>query len=231
MDDALLLAELEAQARTTPAFKRSTPLTASDHQWLGRTHALLKRWNPYDAVSFMVAADSVGNEFSHERSLATVQGTLYRAIEDLRLKVQGKPEGVFGPGAVYDFHRALRDVMQSASTSLFVIDPYMNGKVFDYLIEVPAGVTTRLLTMHKPAAVKAAMATFKQQYPLPVEAREASPLHDRVVFVNGSSCFVLGQSIKDAAVKSPTYLAPLSGDLVADKLAAYETVWASAATI
>jgi hypothetical protein len=235
MDDALLLAELEAQARTAPSFSQSyAPPSTATRQWLGQTHALLARYDEDEARAFQVASDNLGIAgLPHDMAVSKVHNILHRAVADLRWKLMGKPGAVVGPGAAYDFYKALRDTLQSAASSLFIIDPYMDDEVFDYLSGVSPGVAVRLLTMHKPAPVKAAMPKFLLQYPMQMGARQAPPksLHDRVVFVDGTSCFVLGQSIKDAAKKSTTYLAPLSGDLVADKLAAYEAVWTSATVI
>nr|ART38834.1 H35 [uncultured bacterium] len=42
---------------------------------------------------------------------------------------------------------------------------------------------------------------------------------------------MLGQSIKDAAKSMPTYLAPLSSDVAAEKFADYENIWDKAAAI
>jgi len=59
----------------------------------------------------------------------------------------------------------------------------------------------------------------------------SNQLHDRLFFVDGDVCWVLGQSIKDAAVKKATYLAPLSPDVAASKLTLYEDVWRQARAI
>jgi hypothetical protein len=64
-----------------------------------------------------------------------------------------------------------------------------------------------------------------------VEVRTSQGIHDRVVFVDGRSCWVLGQSIKDAAKSKPTYIAPIAADATQLKLADYEKIWATAHTI
>jgi hypothetical protein len=51
------------------------------------------------------------------------------------------------------------------------------------------------------------------------------------VFVDGSDCWVLGQSIKDAAKSMPAYLAPLSPDVALDKFEFYEIIWKEATPI
>ena len=51
------------------------------------------------------------------------------------------------------------------------------------------------------------------------------------MFVDGSSCWLIGQSIKDAARSLPTYIAPLPPEVVPDKLADYEAIWQAATAI
>jgi uncharacterized protein (UPF0303 family) len=51
------------------------------------------------------------------------------------------------------------------------------------------------------------------------------------VFIDYDVCWVLGQSIKDAAAKKATYLAPLSPDVSSTKLGLYEDVWKQASAI
>ena len=49
-----------------------------------------------------------------------------------------------------------------------------------------------------------------------------------MIFLDGLSAWVLGQSIKDAAASKPTYLLPLAADISALKLSHYEAVWKAA---
>ena len=53
-------------------------------------------------------------------------------------------------------------------------------------------------------------------------------MHDRVIFIDEYVCWLIGQSIKDAAKAKPTYLVPLPPDVVSDKLSNYENIWKNA---
>lgn len=72
---------------------------------------------------------------------------------------------------------------------------------------------------------------FSLQHKCRVEARKSSSIHDRIIFVDGAQSWVLGASIKDAAAKKPTYLAPLSTDVAAQKIQIYEDIWNAATAI
>jgi hypothetical protein len=138
----------------------------------------------------------------------------------------------FGPGAVYDFYKALRDLLASATSSVFVVDPYLDEQIFDtYLAGISQSVTVRLLARNHSTTLRPAVAKFIAQKPMSIEVRTSNALHDRVVFIDGRTCWVLGQSISVAAKSKPTYLAPLSSDATALKQADYETIWAQAVSI
>lgn len=169
---------------------------------------------------------------NRDYNISQVFGTLYRAASDLELKVPTAPQQLFGPGAVYDFFKALSDVITSAKSALLIIDPYMDDQIFDaYLSKVPHGIPIRLLVGKPAASLKTGVEKYAQQYQTSIEVRRTNSIHDRLLFVDGQVCWVLGQSIKDAASTKPTYLAPLAPDLVVTKLQEYEKLWHQASAI
>ena len=164
--------------------------------------------------------------FLREGTLAKMVSILQRAIADLELRIPKNAEQVYGPGAVYDFHRALQEIMGSAQRTVFIIDPYLDEEVFHtYIVHLALNVTVRMLLMKFAPQVRAAIEKFALQHQIHIEARSSKLLHDRVIFVDDNSCWVLGQSIKDAAKKTPTYIAPLSADAARLKLTHYEGIW------
>ena len=109
MDKVALLTELKAVAANVPDFKAYTPSSRPHLEWLGKTYALLSRWKPFEIISFKTAADFLALESTRDLNVAQMLGILHRAIADLELQVPGLPPHAFGPGAVYDFHKTLRD--------------------------------------------------------------------------------------------------------------------------
>ena len=171
-------------------------------------------------------------QLTRDHSLATVFGILNRAIADLELQLPATPAQAFGPGAVYDFFKALNLVISSAQSSLLIVDPYMDDTIFDaYLSDVPKTVAIRLLVEGYSAKVKSAAQRFTIQNGNSIEARRSLAFHDRVIFIDTGECWVLGMSIRKAAESKPTYLAPLSPDIATLKLSHYEQVWANATVI
>jgi len=232
MEPHILLAQLKGVLSRAPSFADYTSTSPSHHAWLGQAHALVHRWNTSEGSAFQMTADFLGSELTRNSNLARVFGILNRAIADLELRLPATQGQAFGPGAIYDFFKALNSVISSAQTSLLIVDPYMDDTVFDaYLSGVPSGVAVRLLVEEYTAKVAPAVQKFATQYNAAIEARRSNAFHDRVIFVDAGECWVLGQSIRKAAESKPTYLAPLSPDIAALKLAHYESVWSQAKAI
>ncbi|MFZ2541886.1 MAG: hypothetical protein WAW75_08965 [Gallionella sp.] len=228
----MILAELRALAGSVPDFAVYSPTSRQHLEWLGKASSLISAWDKYEAIGFKSASEFLSSEFTREGNVGRLMSILYRAIADLELSIPSLPAQAFGPGAVYDFAKSFRDLLQSASTSLLVVDPFLDEQVFDaYLSVVNASVTVRLLAREHTAALKPAVSAFVAQFKRAVEVRKSNRLHDRVVFVDDRSCWVLGQSIKDAAANKPTYLAPLPQDVAMLKKQDYEDIWSAAAAI
>jgi hypothetical protein len=229
MDKVVLLTELRALAERPPDFSTYTPTSHIHLDWLAKAEALLSRWDAMKAVPFVVAVQFLEAESGRAAQVGTLTRVLYLAIADLELDIPPSPQQVFGPGAVYDFLKSLRDVLGSASSSLLIVDPYLDDQIFDaYLSSISAQIQVRLLTQKYAQSLKASLAKFRAQNRLDVEIRHSSSLHDRVVCVDDRSCWVLGQSIKDAAKTKPTYIAPLSADAAEPKIAFYRALWKAA---
>lgn len=232
MEPLVLLSQLRSLLARAPSFNAYTP-TSSEHQgWLGQAHALVARWNTVEAITLKTASDFLGFDVNRDYNVAQIFGVLHRAVADLELSLPAHVGQTFGPGAMYDFFKALSDVISSAQKSLLVIDPYMDDSVFDtYLSSIPKGVEVRLLIERYTAKLKPAAEKYVSQYGVPLQVRSSSSFHDRLLFVDADTCWVMGQSIKDAAASKPTYLAPLSPDLVVPKLADYEQIWLQATPV
>ena len=233
MTPQLLLEALRRHIRDRPPLEGRGPFSDVQHEWLGRAVALIRLWSSSEAITFSVRARSLASSLDRQGGCGQLLSTMYEAVAQLENSIPStSPGGVFGPGAVYDFFNALRELVGTAEKSIFVVDPYLDASIFDaYLSSRRSGVSSRLLTDKYANDVSAAAKAFVAQHGGPVEVRRSTTIHDRVVFVDGGGCWLVGSSIKDAAAKKPTYLAPLSKELVGDKLMIYEGLWAAGAAI
>ena len=232
MEPAALLAELRALADNVPDFANFAATSRSHQQWLGKLSALIRQWNSREASSLNSQFHFLGYEVTRQSSLSNIVNTLHRAIADLEFQLPAGPDQAFGPGAVYDFFKALRELLASAEQSVLIVDPYMDEQVFDtYLTAVRPQVAIRLLTKKDAGAITAAVAKFVAQTKMDVDARTSQEIHDRVLFIDDRSGWVLGQSIKDAAKSKPTYIAPLDSETVRLKKAIYDRIWLGAQSL
>ncbi|MGH8214870.1 MAG: hypothetical protein ACREPZ_04155 [Rhodanobacteraceae bacterium] len=232
MEPSVLLAQLRALLERAPDFEAYSPLSREHVQWLGQAHALVSRWDRTQAIMLQVAADAMASDFLRASNVATILGVLNRAIADLELRVPRDGQVTFAAGQVYDFFRELNKVIASAEASIFIVDPYLDSTVFDhYLTSRREKVAVRLLVHKNADGIASARNKYVQQHGSILEIRKCNKIHDRVIFIDGYVCWIVGQSLKDAAKAKPTYLVPLAPDVVATKLQDYETIWSAAEKI
>ena len=115
-------------------------------------------------------------------------------------------ERAYAQGQVFDFYADFRDITKSVKNEIFVIDAYASEDLFPlYLEKMQKGVKIHVLTNNPIGNFIQVARKFKTQYGSDFEVRQNPNCHDRIFFVD-KSCWVIGQSIKDAATKKPTYL-------------------------
>jgi len=232
MTPRLLLEKINLLLGNPPPADSRISYQREHFEWLGKANALIEAWNPREMIGFKMATDWVAANLNRSANLGKALATLHTAAASLEQALPELEGQVFGPGAVYDFFRALNELVASAQRTLLVIDPYMDAQVFDaYLSNCTQGVAIRLLASLYAPSIGAAAVAFRQQHSSNLEVRMTREIHDRLVIVDQSQCWVLGASIKDAADNKPTYLAPLPSELVAAKAALYEGVRANAQAI
>jgi hypothetical protein len=230
MDNAAILAELRAMADNPPDL--ATYKNRGTSQWLAKAHALIKLYDTYAAIEFKTAWDWLGGLATGSHNAEKILSTMYRVVAELEIEVGSVTGKAFGPGAVYDFQKNLRDLIGSATRELLIVDPWFDEAVFDeYLSTLPAGVSVRLFALKASPSMKSTVAKYVQQHGARVELRSSSAVHDRLFFIDRQTCWASGQSIKDAAKHKPTYLVPLPADVAQLKLALYEAEWAKATMV
>jgi len=232
MTPQILLSKLESLLKSKPPLEGLGNYTEDQFSWLGKAKAAISEWNSSESGQFNEAVDNLLKNSDRKYNNGIIMAFLHDVIARLENSIPQKEGQAFGPGAAYDFFKALNDIIASAKTEILVIDPYLDAEIFDgYLNKLPDGVSVRLLLSKNSQNIRVAANKFQTQFTLKIEMRKSSEIHDRVIFVDQKECWVLGASIKDAAIKKPTYLAPLSPDVASDKQKHYETIWASSTQI
>ena len=172
-----------------------------------------------------------GSPVPHERRQSNFEARLqaYEAfmkscISELELMLPEKDlVGHYEPGQEYEFYRDLKSISERANNNILIVEPYIAAEVIDvYLGSVSRSVQIGILTASIPQVVL----TVAQKYATGgnLQVRTTNGIHDRVVFVD-DRVWMVGQSLKDAAKKKPTYIVEHDAALVRP---AYDNIWRAA---
>lgn len=233
MEPQILLAKLRALLERMPDFDQFKPTSHEHMQWLGQVVALVNMVDGYEAAEIKVSSKALSRPFSKDDALGNILAVIHRVIAALELRVpQDSSSAVFAAGEPYDFFRELNQLIGSAESSLFIIDPYLQHSFFDqYLVSRKECVLVRLLLNKGAGEILTAVEKYADQHGNVIEARQSKAIHDRVIFVDGYACWAIGSSLAHAAQAKPTYITALSPDVVSAKLEEYERIWEEAAPL
>ena len=139
-------------------------------------------------------------------------------------------EAFFVKGSNHDAYVHIRAILQLAKTELFIIDPYMDGSIYQVLGTLtPATMGVQILTSKVPTDFALEGQKFVRQHPgFTLQLRKTKDFHDRFVIVDRSRCYLLGASIKDAGNKGFT-IVPLEEPAIIRLISNHaDQVWTSA---
>jgi hypothetical protein len=95
----------------------------------------------------------------------------------------------------------LRQIFQSAQSSIDIIDPYLGDRLFTLLSAKQSQVSIRILSASVKPVDRQTAADFKKQYG-GLELREQnSGIHDRFIIIDRRSAYMIGHSLKDLGSK------------------------------
>ena len=162
---------------------------------------------------------------NYQKRVEAYEICLNSAIKDLRMSLpEEEIKGVYEGGDQYAFCRDLRKLIQHATKDVLIIDPYLDPTLFGlYVDDLDRSVGICVLTSKLKDNMQSMAQMFATGRPH-FEMRTHPDLHDRVVFAD-KRCWVIGQSIKDAASIKPTYIVEHSHDLMKP---VYDRLWGDA---
>jgi len=226
-----LYAELGHAIAAMPPF--TFPLSPDALRWLGRTTGLVQlALGNIMAINFDMAAENLatGAAGHHEE---TIKRIVYRALGAAELEAPIGAQGAFIPaGSVLEGFAAIGKVMKPAKSRVLLVDPYADlAAVNDYASLVDEGVGVQILAdqANKKPSLKPAYEKWLEQYgtsrPLEVRLAPAKSLHDRVIIVDETAVWSLGQSLNAFAARSHTTIMRIDAETSALKILAYKSIW------
>jgi hypothetical protein len=201
---------------------------------LARAEAVIEAGNRVsDIVAFQTARSSIGT-YSHSRT--KILAPLLNTLERLELYAPTTGQGRFVPsGETWKGYAALVKIIQPACTDLLIVDPYLAGSLFIDLLPHSNAAGVRCLAA-KGKYHDALIAAYQkwQGDPIgsaqPAELRYAPPkaLHDRVIIIDMKDVWLVSQSLKDIAARSPATLTRADTELAGLKASHYDSLWSTA---
>ena len=214
---------------------RVTPVLA---RWLGEAAFLVSECGDVvDAGMFKIEAGRVASMASSAPS--TIPIILYRALARAEAGAPTSARGSFiAAGQPFDALAAVSKILHAARVDVLIVDAYAEANLLDaFLRAVPEQVPIRVLAdakALKPTLKPAVEAWGKQFGPArPLEARKApkGALHDRLILIDRTDAWLLGQSFNQLATRSNTYLSKADQELARMKIDAYDQIWAASAPL
>ncbi|MCA3448038.1 MAG: hypothetical protein INF93_15220 [Rhodobacter sp.] len=231
----VLLLKLLHEFESAPHFgaKYIADADSAPQRWIARIGALLARVGIGHQIQFRSTKGIAVQYWSATREM--FRQHLLAAAEEIRLSLEldGHEEigKVYDLQQQYDFLRDLKEIILGAQTEVFVVDPYFDGQAFEtFLGPLGSGCAIRILCNKCSNDVAGHVSAFAAQHNTSPELRSSRDLHDRLIIIDGSDCWIIGGSIKDAG-KKPTYLVPLQPSIAPTKIGIYEALWQGAVSV
>jgi hypothetical protein len=112
-----------------------------------------------------------------------------------------KREVVFPRGSQYDAYKQLSQILESANSSITIVDNYVDRTLLDMLQPCKENVAVRVLTKPVKPDFELALKKFKAQFKRTIEVRVNREVHDRYVVVDNKDFYSVGASLKNAGDK------------------------------
>ena len=152
------------------------------------------------AFVVMKKAMMQGNLLSH-RLANTEQMLVFheRKIEDLYKRMEGMElpkHGIFFNNQIFDAYVFFSELVQKATSSIILIDNYIDHTVLLQLAKRSEGVTATIYTERITTALRLDLDKHNAQYP-PIQIMLLKNVHDRFLILDQQALYHLGASLKD----------------------------------
>jgi len=169
-------------------------------------------------------------QINFESRVREQEALLRSLISTLRLQIpEEEIKGVYEPGEEYAFYRDLSSLILTTTQDIFIVDAYLDEQVFNlYVSKVSGSAAVRILSNKIGTNVETVARMYAKNRPL--EMRSSADVHDRAIFLDQRG-WVIGQSIKDAARKKPTYMIELNEPSLTAARDVHNRIWAAATVV
>lgn len=215
------------------------PTTTID--WLAKASALVEAMPgvSLDSMHLQAAIDNLIQFKGRAPYPTQIRMVLSRVLARAELLSPASTRGAFvSAGDSFDALAAVSKILSSATSSILIVDPYMDDRVLsDFAVLAAEKILLSFLT--DEATVKPSFAPalkrWNDQYGTqrPAQARLAASktLHDRLIFIDSAQAWILTQSLKDFAARSPATIQRADAELSQLKFDSYSSIWTASVPV
>jgi len=122
---------------------------------------------------------------------------IFNALEDKSLKPK---QGIFYDGQIFDAYLFVTDLIKTATTSLVLIDNYIDESVLQLLTKYSESVEVAIYTKNITKTFKQDLKKYNSQYPS-IMVKTFNKAHDRFIILDKKTVYHFGASLKDLGKK------------------------------
>ena len=234
MDWEALYNELGTLSKTVPDL--AAPNYSEETMvWTGRLRAAVRAINDISLSARLDALLLSTDVHQRDTNAEQIMMVLYQALAVAERNAPAAARGAFIPvHKPYDVLLAVTGVLKCDNRDVLIVDPFMDETTPNTFAKAaPENIQIRLLADANSLrpTLKPAVEAWVQQFgnSRPIEARVAASksLHDRLLLIDGTQAYMVTQSFKDLAARSPAAIQRADADYAAMKIGAYEQIWAA----
>lgn len=210
-------------------------------RWLSKATALVRAATGISVYSVRMdsAVQNLVATMRPEVNSKDIVLVMNQVLAALELELPAGAQGAFvTTGSSLDAYAAISKIIGEATSTVLIVDPYMDATA---VIEVAglASTSVRVQLLSDAGTVKPTLKPaadkWIQQYgqtrPLEVRLAPAKSLHDRLIIKDAKEAWVLTQSLKDFAQRSPATIQRADAGLAVMKVQAFSAIWSAAAPL
>jgi hypothetical protein len=182
-----------------------------DHYNLDMIISIGYRVNSIRGTQFRIWANKILKEYllkghAVNNRLERIENDVYQLKNkvdaiDFQINTNLPPhEGIFYDGQIFDAYLFVADIIKSATTSIVLIDNYIDESMLILLSKRNLDVMATIYTTDIPAQLKLDLKKFNAQYPN-VEVKIFTKSHDRFLIIDNTIVYHIGASLKDLGKK------------------------------
>ena len=222
-----LRAQLEHVIATAPPLEYDAPRTIEETRWLAKAEALVSTAGTIaDTSDFRLARGKLDTYAHNPLEVLRPVMTAYYRIESM---CPPSAQGVFIPqGDEWGGFAALVSLLSTERRTVLIVDPYLDANAYCEVIGVAKAAELRFLAGQQYRdGLNVAHAKRVKGGHEAVHLRYAKKgaLHDRLIILDDLEVWLVSQSLKDIAVRSPASLSKADDSLARMKVDAYSALW------